>query len=206
MTDSSAGYPSFSEISRTFAPGWFAWVMGTGVLALATLSLSGQWGWLRPVAWGLHYGNVLLFVVLAIPWLTRWLRYREAVLATLKHPIQASFYPTFAIAMLVIAAQFFAFGQEIGWARLFWWPGALLSFVFSFVVLFAMFSGEHVGIEHVTPAKFIPAVGLVVIPIAGGHLVPYTQGVEREWMFIVNLVGLGAGMLMYLGLLGLMHK
>ena len=28
-------YPAFSEIVRSFAPGWFASVMGTGALALA---------------------------------------------------------------------------------------------------------------------------------------------------------------------------
>ena len=30
-------YPKFSEIARSFAPGWFAAVMGTGVLALTII-------------------------------------------------------------------------------------------------------------------------------------------------------------------------
>ena len=204
MSNSAAPYPSFSEIARAFAPGWFASVMGTGVLAMTTRLLSRRWPWLEPLAYFLHWGNLLLFFALAVPWLTRWACHRDAALATLRHPVQASFYPTFSMAMLVIAAQFLAFGGHVGWALAFWWPGALLTTVFSFAVLFTMFSGEHVGIEHVTPAKFIPAVGLVVIPIAGGPLLGYVRGDLREWMLLINLFGLGSGLLMYVGLLGLM--
>ena len=47
-------YPSFADISRTFAPGWFAAVMGTGVLALTTHGLAQRWPWLAPLAEGLH--------------------------------------------------------------------------------------------------------------------------------------------------------
>lgn len=198
-----AGFPGFAEIAKSFAPGWFAAVMGGGVLALTTHSLSGRWPSLAPVATGLHWLNVALFCLLAVPWLTRWLRFREAALATLRHPVQASFYPTFAIAMLVVAAQFLAIGGGAALALGFWWAGAALVFVFSFAVLFHMFRGEHVGLEHVTPAKFIPAVGLVVIPVAGGPLLELQQGAVRELALLVNLLGLGAGTMMYVGLLGL---
>ena len=195
--------PSFSEISRHFAPGWFAAVMGSGVLAITTLALAARWPLLKPLAWGVHYFNLLLFFVLAVPWLYRWLAYLELALATLRHPVQASFYPTFSIAMLVIAAQFLAFGGQLDLALLFWWPGMVLTFIFSFAVLYAMFSGQHVGLEHVTPANFIPAVGLVVIPIAGGPLLGHLQGSARDLALLANVIGLGAGSLMYLGLLAL---
>ena len=196
-------FPSFSDIIRSFAPGWFAAVMGSGVLALTTHSLSGRWPLLSPVAYGLHAFNLILFTVLAVPWLLRWLRFREAAMETLRHPVQASFYPTFAIAMLVIAAQFLAIGGNVPMALAFWWGGSVLVFLFSFAVLFHMFRGEHVGLEHVTPAKFIPAVGLVVIPVAGGPLLELQNGAVRELALLVNLLGLGAGTMMYLGLLGL---
>jgi len=203
MSSPPSAFPSFADITRSFAPGWFAAVMGSGVLALTTHSLSGRWPFLSPVAYGLHVFNVFLFAVLAVPWLLRWLRFREAAMNTLRHPVQASFYPTFAIAMLVIAAQFLAIGANATLALAFWWGGAVLVFVFSFAVLFHMFRGEHVGLEHVTPAKFIPAVGLVVIPVAGGPLLELQEGAVRELALLLNLLGLGAGIMMYLGLLGL---
>ena len=102
-------YPAFSEISRSFAPGWFAAVMGTGVLALSTRALAQRWPWLALPAELLHWFNSALFLLLALPWLTRWVRFREAALLTMKHPVQANFYPTFSIALLVLAAQWLTF-------------------------------------------------------------------------------------------------
>ncbi len=194
---------SFSRIVRDFAPGWFAAVMGSGVLSLTTLTLAARWPILEAPAWALHYFNLLLFAVLAVPWLSRWVVYHQVARETLKHPLQASFYPTFSIAMLVIATQFVAFGGQFSLALWFWWPGAMLTFVLGFAVLYTMFNGEHVGLEHVTPAKFIPAVGLVVIPIAGGPLVGQLTGEARDLALLVNVVALGAGTLMYLALLSL---
>jgi C4-dicarboxylate transporter/malic acid transport protein len=84
-----------------------------------------------------------------------------------------------------------------------WWLGAMLTFFFSFAVLFFMFQGDHVTLEHVTPAKFIPAVGLVVIPLAGPPLLQEMSGVARDFALMVNVIGLGSGSMMYIALLGL---
>jgi C4-dicarboxylate transporter/malic acid transport protein len=201
------GYPSFPDISRTFAPGWFAAVMGTGVLALTTRSLGLRWPVLSGVAEVLHGFNSVLFVLLAMPWLYRWLRFPSAAIQTLHHPVQASFYPTFSIALLVLAAQWLAFSPCIELALTLWWLGVILNFSFSFAVLFIIFRGEHVGLDHVTPAQFIPAVGLVVMPLAGGPLLAHMDGAVREWALTINIIGLGAGSMMYLGLFGLtLHR
>ena len=200
-------YPSFSDISRTFAPGWFAAVMGTGVLALTTRSLGQHWPLLALPAELLHWFNSGLFLLLALPWLTRWLVFRPAALQTMMHPVQANFYPTFSIALLVLAAQWLVFTPYVGVALTLWWLGVGLHFVFSFAVLFLMFRGEHVAVDHVTPANFIPAVGLVVMPLAGGPLLQHMDGAVREWALTLNAIGLGAGSMMYLGLLGLtLHR
>jgi C4-dicarboxylate transporter/malic acid transport protein len=196
-------YPAFADIARTFAPGWFAAVMGTGVLALTARSLGQHWRLLAPFAEALHWFNSLLFIVLAVPWLTRWLRFRPAAMQTMMHPVQANFYPTFSIALLVLAAQWLVFTPWVGVALALWWAGVVLHFVFSFAVLFLMFRGEHVAVDHVTPAKFIPAVGLVVIPLAGAPLLPHMDGALREWALTINAIGLGAGSMLYLGLLGI---
>lgn len=126
----------------------------------------------------LHWFNTALFLVLALPWLTRWLRFREAALRTLKHPVQANFYPTFSIALLVLAAQWRAFTPYAGVALVLWWLGVVLTFVFSFAALFFMFRGEQVAIEHVTPAQFIPAVGLVIH--AAGRCAPVASHDGRD--------------------------
>lgn len=204
MANPPLSYPSLADITRSFAPGWFASVMGTGVLSLTTLALSRHWPLLEGLAYVLHGFNVLLFLLLAGPWLGRWIRFPQAALATLNHPVQANFYPTFSIAMLVLAAEGLAFGHALWLVQAVWWVGALLTYGFSFIVLYRMFLGEHVALDHVTPAKFIPAVGLVVIPVAGGPLLVHLQGPAQQLALLLNVLGLGAGCLMYLSLLGLM--
>lgn len=196
-------YPSFSEISKTFAPGWFASVMGTAVLAMTTHALAQRWPWLSLVADVLHWFNSALFVVLAVPWVTRWLRFPQAAMQTMKHPLQANFYPTFSIALLVLAAQWLVFTPCVEVAMVLWWLGVILHFVFSFAVLFYMFSGEHVAVDHVTPANFIPAVGLVVMPLAGGQLIQFMPPSLHELVLTINIIGLGAGSMMYIALLAM---
>lgn len=197
------GYPSFNDITKGFAPGWFASVMGTGVLALTTLSIARDNPWLEGPAWVLHYFNLLLFATLAVPWVLRWVRFPEAALATLRHPLQANFYPTFSIAVLVIALQWLHFGHHVELALAFWWVGALLTYGFSFAILLPMFRGEQVTLDHVTPAKYIPAVGLVVMPLAGGPLLATLEGSARDLALLMNVMGLGAGAMTYLALLSL---
>ena len=137
-------YPSLAEISKTFAPGWFASVIGTGSLALASHTLGQLLG--LPLLSGLglllHGFNLLLAAVLAVPWCIRWLRFPQAALATLNHPVQANFYPTFSIGLLIIAAQWLLIVPNLPLALTFWWLGAILTYLFSFAVLFAMFRGE----------------------------------------------------------------
>ena len=194
---------TFSTVVQHFAPGWFAAVMGTGALAITSfhfgreVPLLGAWGWF------LHYANFLLFAVLAVPWLGRWLFRREAALATLRHPVQAFFYPTFSIALLILAAQSVVFHGPSNGALVLWWAGALLTYGFSFLVLFHVFRGEHIALDHVTPGMYIPPVGLVVIPMAGGPLLPIQPEALRELATVVNVLGLGAGMGMYVSFLAL---
>ena len=195
--------PSFSIIVRTFAPGWPAALMGTGAFALATLRFSSDIPALAWMAGALHYFNLALFVLIAPLWIARWFIAREAALATLKHPVAASFYPTFAVALLVLAGQLRAFGGHEELALLVWWAGTVLTYLFAYAVLFAIFQGEQMTLDHVTPGIFIPPVALVVIPVAGAPLVAAQPEVLRELALVLNGIGLGAGALMYFALLAL---
>ena len=193
-------YPSVSEIVGGFAPGWFASVMGTGALALTTLFLSRTWPWLALPARILNGLNFVLFAALLIPWLLRWLRYRQAALAALNNPAASPFYPTIAIGMLVLAAQAFHFRMGAPLALGVWWIAVILTFGFNFIILYKVFMHESVSMDDVTAAHFIPAVGLVVIPVAGVPLLGHMQGTLRELALLVNAAGLGAAVLLYIGL------
>ena len=166
---------SFQLIVRTFAPGWPAAVMGTGAFALATLHFSHRLPVLADLAWALHWFNLALFALISIPWLLRWVMAWPAVAATFKHPVAANFYPSYAIALLVLAGELRAFGGHESLALLAWWIGVALLFSLTLTVLIAILQGEHVNLDHITPGIFIPPVGLVIIPVAGAPLLALTR-------------------------------
>ncbi len=188
------------QIVRNFAPSWFAAVMGTGVLTLGAAFLGHEFPPLATVAGALHLFNIAFFLVLLLPWMLRWFLARPQAAGSLVHPVVASFVPTVAIALLVLAAQFLQIDKAAQIALPLWCLGAALAFGFSILILFNQFVGEHVMLDHVTPGMFIPPVGLVVIPVAGAPLALAASGPAQGWLLLASYIALGSGALLWLAL------
>ncbi|MCD6253818.1 MAG: C4-dicarboxylate ABC transporter, partial [Thermotogae bacterium] len=191
------------QIVKNFAPSWFASVMGTGILAMTSLFYSQYIPLLRSLAYVLFYFNVILFLVLLIPWILRWIFFRKEALNDLEHPILSNFYATIAIGMLVLAANFIVIGKNMEIGEVLWFIGTLATIFFGILTPYLMFKGEHVKLDHINPAWFIPPVGLIVIPIAGSLIIPHLSGMEQEFVIFLNYFGWGAGFFIYLALLAI---
>ncbi len=192
---------------RDFAPSWFASVMGTGALALVSLAYSSRIAALKSVAVGLTYLNTALFFILLIPWGSRWVKYRENALKDLYHPVICHFYGTIAIAMLVLSADYLLVLENVSIAKVFWLVGMPLTIFFSFLIPYLMFIQERIDMKSITPAWFIPPVGLIVIPLSGAPLMNTFQGIWRELMVLINYFAWGAGFFLYLALFAIvMHR
>ena len=97
---------------RPMAPGWFASVMGTAVTSLALPLASHAAADAGPApadpvalaASALHWLAIAMMSVLGIAAVYRLIRHGDAVMEQLRHPVEGSFYATFPIAMLVMAA------------------------------------------------------------------------------------------------------
>ena len=118
-----------------------------------------------------------LFLILAALYGTKLLRYRQSVLKELRHPIKLNFFPTISISLLLLAV---AFLHLVPWAgHGLWLMGASLHLAFTLYVVSVWIHHEHFQIHHMNPAWFIPAVGNVIVPIAGVPL-----GYEQvSWFF-----------------------
>ena len=188
------------QLVKNFAPSWFASVMGTGILAMTSLFYSRYIPFLKSMAYVLFYFNIILFFVLLIPWILRWIFFRKEALKDLEHPVLSNFYATIAIGMLVLAADFIVIGKNIKIGEVFWFIGALATMFFGILTPYLMFKGEHVRLDHINPAWFIPPVGLIVIPIAGSLIIPHVSGRVRELVILLNYFGWGSGFFIYLAL------
>ncbi len=192
---------------KDFAPSWFASVMGTGALALVSLAYSSKVSALKSVAVGLTYLNTALFFILLIPWSLRWLKYREDALEDLYHPVICHFYGTIAIALLILSADYLLILKNLTLAKAFWLIGMPLTIFFAFLIPYLMFIQEKIDIKNVTPAWFIPPVGLIVIPLSGGALIHTFSGIWKEVMVFINYFSWGAGFFLYLALFAVvMHR
>ncbi len=191
------------QIVKNFTPSWFASVMGTGILALVSFFYSEYLAILKPIGKWLFYFNVLLFFLLLIPWILRWIFFPKNALSDLYHPVISNFYPTLSVGMLVLAANYIVIGKNFHIGEIFWFIGTFITIFFAFLTPFIAFKGEHVKLDHINPGWFIPPVGLIVIPIPGSMLINHVSPALKELVLILNIFGWGAGFFLYLTLLAI---
>jgi tellurite resistance protein len=88
-----------------------------------------------------------------------------------------SFSPTISISLLLLAAVFLPLNETI--AHPLWVVGASLHLLFTLYVINKWMHHEHFQIQHSNPAWFIPAVGNMLVPVAGVQL----GYVDVSWFF-----------------------
>jgi tellurite resistance protein len=188
MTDQAK--PSLEYFPITF----FAVVMGLSGLALALraaghafgLSLAGDLAGLVVV------GSV--FVAIALVYLLKWVRFPAAVRAEWHHPVRLSFFPSITISLLLLAAL--AVPVNEGVARALWTIGAVGQFGLTLAVVSGWIGARSFQMGALNPAWFIPAVGNVMVPLAGAPL----GHAEPSWYFM------SVGLLFWLVLLALVFN
>ncbi len=191
------------EVLKNFSPSWFASVMGTGIVGITTMFYSSYIPFLKPVSTVIVYFNIILFFLLLIPWLIRWIFYTSYAIEDLNHPVLSNFYATIGIAMLVLAANFLMILKNPTIAAVFWIIGTIITLFFAIFTPYLMFKGTHIKLDHINPAFFIPPVGLIVIPIAGSFMVNILPQSYKELILIINYISWGSGFFLYISLLAI---
>lgn len=168
-----AAEPRLAHFHVTF----FATVMGLSGLALALhraeiAAGSGHGASIVALA-----GTVLAFVVISGIYAAKALSHPAAVVGEWHHPVKLAFFPAISISLLLIATA-----ANPVWpaaARLVWMLGAVLQGALTLAVISGWIGRRPFQPMHVSPAWFIPAVGNVVVPVAGVGL----GFVELSWLF-----------------------
>ncbi|MBK1624765.1 SLAC1 anion channel family protein [Afifella marina] len=187
---SDISLPGHSRLGQ-FPISFFAIVMGLSGLTLTlracehALALDG-----RISSWAL-YGTVAVFAVIALQYALKLSFHPRDVVEEWAHPVRIAFFPTISISLLLMATAAAPVWPEV--ARPVWIAGAAAQGVLSLSVI-ANWIGhrpfEHV---HLNPAWFIPAVGNIIVPLAGVEF----GFVEVSWLFF------SAGLIFWLVLLTL---
>lgn len=169
--DHSQGRLAFFPIS------FFAMVMGLSGLTLA-------WEKAQHVFhrdFGLYLPLLIVtssvFAVLLLLYLAKLAMHRSQVMQELTHPVKLSFFPAISISLLLLSAVFLPLGTAF--AQPLWIAGSLLHLFFTLFVVNTWMHHEHFQVLHINPAWFIPAVGNVLVPVAGMPL----GYVDVSWFF-----------------------
>ncbi|MEX0913511.1 MAG: hypothetical protein WDZ57_01035, partial [Demequina sp.] len=201
---------------RELHPGWFASVMGTAILAVATFDNPGNRAPVRDtaeaVAIGLAVIAYLLGAVLLVAYVLRWLLFTDAVAENLRHPVLGAMHATVPAGLLVLAVMTSVVGpaflpaDAVAPVTAFLAVlGAGLGLVVSVAFAYILFVGEHPA-AAANGGWFIPPVATIIIPLA---LMPLMRSVGLEFAKLLLALGyatFGLGFLLFLFTMGLLHN
>lgn len=160
-----------------FPIGLFASVMGMAGLTLAWLKAHAILGTPILVAEVFRGVTSALFVLLVVFYGLKALRYPQAVMLDMRHPVRINFIPTISISLLLLSVCYLE--SSPGVAFWLWVAGVLLHFSLSLGIFGSWIHHTHYAIQHANPAWFIPIVGNIIVPIAGVRF----ASPEVSWFF-----------------------
>ncbi len=162
---------------KFFPVSFFAVTMGLSGLTLAWRKVAALLHWPVMVSHALGLFTLAIFAVLLAVYLAKLARYPEAARNELNHPVMSAFVPTISISMLLLSVCMLPLWPTFStWL---WALGTALHLILTLHIVRSWIDREHFQLGHINPAWFIPAVGNVVVPLAGAQL----GQVELSWFF-----------------------
>ncbi len=164
MSKPTSPKPASSRLEH-FPINIFALIMGLGGFGIATHKLEIIMGWTNVLSTAAIAFASAMFVFLLAIYALKLIRYPAAVKAEWNHPIKLSFFPTISISMLILSICFLSINMQLSlWV---WMSGAALQLVTALSVIRYWIKQAHFKEQHLNPAWFIPAVGNILVPVAG---------------------------------------
>lgn len=173
---------------------FFAVLMGLFGLSLACHAAAGSFPLAETAARAVLWLGVVCFAAIGAVYLLKILRHPGAVAAEWHHPVRLAFFPTITISLLLMATSVNDYRPDL--ALPIWLLGVAGQGVLTVAVISGWISHRAFEVGHLTPAWFIPAVGNVIVPMAGAPL----GWPETSWLFF------SAGMIFWLILLVLVFN
>ena len=118
-----------------------------------------------------------VFLVLILGLLRKLVQSPEKLLEEWNHPVKSSFFGAISVGICLLAAVAYPYSEQV--AQIVWVVGATFHLFAMLAVLNAWVHRENLQAAHACPVWFIPAVGNVVVPLAGVKL----GYIEVSWMF-----------------------
>jgi len=201
---------------RDFHPGWFGAVMGTAVIGVIASGNPGHFHGLATTMKDLSIGATALAaalgVLIAVPYLARWILYPRAAWADMRDPTVGPLHGTFPGGILVLAVAISTVGPQVlpvhsvpTVVEVFAAIGIPLALAISLLFAYLLFTLELPDTRVVNGGWFIPPVVTIIVPVV---LVPLLSQVGPSAARLLLFTGYafwGVGFLLFLLVMGLLH-
>ncbi|WP_051622967.1 SLAC1 anion channel family protein [Hydrogenovibrio marinus] len=141
----------------------FGAIMGYAGLTIGFHNAHTILGMSQTVALALTAITTLFFIMVALAYGVKLLKYKDAVTKEINHPIAVNFFPTASISLLLLSVLYKDIAPTLSEGMFI--IGALAQLVLTFYVVQSWILHEKWQINQMTPAWFIPVVGNIVAPL-----------------------------------------
>ena len=117
------------------------------------------------IGYGLVCVTALVFSVFLLSYTVKLLRHTDAVRAELAHPVKLSFFPTISVSFILLGTALRHLLPTVAFGL--WVIGSTLHLILTIFIINRWIHHQHFEVNHINPAWFIPAVGNILVAIAG---------------------------------------
>jgi len=200
---------------RDLHPGWFASVMGTGILAVATHNNPGGLTATEPaahaVAAALTAVAYTLAAVLLVAYAARWVGHTHIAMTEFRHPVKGAMHATLPGGLLVLAVTTAVVGPGLlgdgvttALVAVLGIVGGVLALVMGVAFGMSLFTGEPAA-PMINGGWFIPPVVTIIIPMTLTPLVPLVSDADAGLLLAAGYAFYGMGFMLYLLTVGLVY-
>jgi C4-dicarboxylate transporter/malic acid transport protein len=181
-----------AHLGSVLAPNWFASIMGTGIVAVAAVSLPWQPRGLHTFALAVWVLAAVLLVALTGAVVTNWMRNPRAAQGHLRNPVMAHFYGAPPMAVLTVGAGTLLLGRDVMGLRaavdvdwVMWFAGTVTGLAAAAVVPFFLFTRHVVRPDSAFGGWLMPVVPPMVSASTGALLVPYAPAGQARLALVL---------------------
>jgi tellurite resistance protein len=156
---------------------FFATGMGMMGLTLALRAAETSFQTGHAVSQAVLSLSVVMLAAVILGFLAKAMRHPAEVAAEWHHPVRIAFFPAISISLLLLATALLDIAPAV--AEVIWIFATALQGVLALSVISAWIGHRAFQPGMMTPAWFIPAVGNVIVPLAGARL----GYAEVSWLF-----------------------
>jgi len=153
-----------------FPVSFFSVVMGLAGTAIAFNKAEALLVSNLRISWFILGLASISFMVICLFYLLKLLRFSQSVINEFNNPVRISFFPAISIGLILLSIGFIEINSLLSFALVS--AGTILQLILSIAVISEWIRQDRFEIKHMNPSWFIPAVGNILVPVAGINFFP----------------------------------